>query len=55
MIHTVEEIARLPIHFNVPEHHLAADEYIIAIRSFNTCLNELNKRAFEGTRGANPF
>lgn len=38
---------RLPIHMDVPEHFLTADDYLVAVESINTCLNEINKRAFE--------
>ncbi|QQG36709.1 MAG: hypothetical protein HYS17_02740 [Micavibrio aeruginosavorus] len=39
---------RLPIHIDVPEHFLTAADYLVAVDSINVCLNELNKRAFEG-------
>ncbi len=46
--HDAKIAVRLPIHIDVPEHFLTADDYLVAVNSINTCLNEINKRAFEG-------
>jgi len=43
-----EKSIRLPIHFDVSEHFLLGDDYVVALNSFIVCLNELNKRAFNG-------
>jgi hypothetical protein len=40
--------ARLPIHFDVPANYLSAADYIIALESFKTTLDEFNKRLFNG-------
>lgn len=46
--HDAKIAVRLPIHIDVPEHFLTANDYLVALDSINTCLNEINKRAFEG-------
>jgi hypothetical protein len=42
------EIARLPIHFDVPVHYLNADDYVVSVKSFKTAFEEFNKRIFNG-------
>jgi hypothetical protein len=43
-----EKVVRLPLHFDVQEHFLLGADYVVAVNSLITCLNELNKRAFDG-------
>lgn len=48
-VQTDAELAvRLPVHIDVPEHYLTADDYLVAVDAINVCLAELNKRVFEG-------
>ncbi len=42
------EIARLPIHFDVTAHYLTAADYLVAVKSFKTVLEDFNKRIFDG-------
>lgn len=42
------EIARLPIHFDVPANYLTAADYLVAVKSFSTTLTEFNRRIFDG-------
>ncbi len=39
--------ARLPLHFDVPSEYLNADNYLVAVNSFKTCLSDFNKRLFQ--------
>lgn len=42
------DIARLPIHFDVTAHYLTAADYLVAVKSFKTVLEDFNKRIFDG-------
>jgi len=43
------EIARLPIHLNVPANHISAADYVVAVKSLETTIREFNKRIFGGS------
>jgi len=44
----IEDIALLPVHFDVPEHYFEAKDYFTLLKSFDDSLSELNKRLFNG-------
>ena len=44
----VTEIARLPIHFDVPADYLSAADYLVAVKSLQTTLDVFNRRIFNG-------
>jgi hypothetical protein len=39
-------VARLPLHFDVPQNYLPTEDYVVALQSLKATLDEFNKRLF---------